>query len=154
MLTVTDYILRLSIAMVSGFLIGIERERKDKPAGLKTHMLVSIGASLFVLSALELVSARAANVGPTSIEELDLMRVVGGLIGGVGFLGAGAIIQRRGDIEGVTTASTIWVTAAVGMVCGLGQLRLAGVAIGAILVTLFIFGRLEDWLEEHYFRRD
>lgn len=153
MLTLSDYAIRIGLSMAAGFVVGIERERKNKPAGIKTHMLVSLGATIFVLSSLEFANDHAKLVNSDqSIVRLDLMRVIGGLIGGIGFLGAGAIMQRRGDVEGITTATTIWVTAALGMVCGVGQMKLAFVSILSVLIVLYVFGALERYLEKHVFK--
>ena len=109
---ITRITLRLLVAAILGGLLGYERERNGKNAGVRTHMLVAIGAALFIL-----VPQQAG----ASTE--DLTRVLQGLIAGVGFLGAGAIIQGTKDVEtrGLTTAAGLWVTAAIGVSAGMGR---------------------------------
>jgi len=119
---ITRISLRLLIAAVLGGLLGFEREQRGKSAGVKTHMLVCIGAALFVLIPQE------AGV----IAEADLSRIMQGIISGIGFLGAGAIIKGNDekDLKGLTTAAGIWLTAAIGVAAGLGR------ESSAILCTL------------------
>ena len=135
-----DILLRLCLAMASGTVLGWERESRDKPAGLRTHMMVSLGSALFLIVGLQLSEAFDAGDDPV---RYDPLRIVQGIIGGVGFLGAGAIIHSRGTVHGITTAASIWLTAAIGIACGAGlfQIALTGVVLG--LVVLFLFGRLE-----------
>ncbi|KIG15470.1 Mg(2+) transport ATPase protein C [Enhygromyxa salina] len=126
---------RLGLAVVCGALLGWDREKRNKPAGLRTHMLVALGAAGFTVLGLEFVHTMAAHGEPGSV---DMLRVIQGIIGGVGFLGAGAIIQARGEVIGMTTAAGIWVTAAIGIACGLGELAVAGLLTGAALVVLTV----------------
>lgn len=127
-------ILRLSLATLLGAAIGYERERRGKDAGLRTHMLVSLGAAIFIV------------VPVTSqMESAEVSRVMQGIISGVGFLGAGAIIKQGKDlsITGLTTAASIWVAAAVGVSAGYGR---EATAVASTLVALFVLaviGRLE-----------
>lgn len=109
---VTRLTLRLLVAAVLGGLLGYERERQGKSAGVRTHMLVAMGAALFVLIPQQ-----------SGISSADLSRVVQGIVAGVGFLGAGAIFMGKKEAEtrGLTTAAGIWVTAAVGMAAGMGR---------------------------------
>ena len=114
----TRITLRLLVAGMLGGLLGYERERKGKSAGLRTHMLVAIGAALFVLISLQ--------AGADS--ESDAMsRVLQGIVAGIGFLGAGAIIKsaQHEGATGLTTAAGIWLTAAIGVATGMGQVALA-----------------------------
>lgn len=129
----TRITLRLLVAAALGGLLGYEREIQGKSAGLRTHMLVSIGAALFVL-----VPQQAG----ASIE--DLSRVLQGLIAGVGFLGAGSIIvgTKETQTRGLTTAAGIWVTAAIGMAAGIGR---ESTAVLSTLVALLILS-LVPWL--------
>jgi putative Mg2+ transporter-C (MgtC) family protein len=117
---------RLVLACLLGAMIGYERETKGKAAGLRTHMLVALGAALFVLVPLGRGASDAA-----------VSRVIQGLVAGIGFLGAGAIVKGRPgeEIEGLTTAASIWTTAALGMTAGLGR---ASTAILAALLALII----------------
>ena len=108
----TRVVVRLGMAVLLGGIIGFERERRGKPAGLRTHMLVSLGAALFVLVPLQAGMALG-----------DASRVLQGIIAGIGFLGAGAIIKYNGEgnIKGLTTAATIWLAAAIGVAAGMGR---------------------------------
>jgi putative Mg2+ transporter-C (MgtC) family protein len=108
----TRIVLRLLLAALLGGALGYERERSGKAAGLRTHMLVAIGAALFVL-----VPQQAGMVVG------DLSRVIQGIVTGVGFLGAGAIIKHASEqsVQGLTTAAGVWMTAAIGIACGLGR---------------------------------
>ena len=123
---VTRVMVRLLLAALLGGIVGYEREHKGKAAGLRTHMLVAMGAALFVL-----VPER----GGMGIA--DMSRVIQGVVAGVGFLGAGAIIKRHSEeqVQGLTTAAGIWMTAAIGVACGLGREAIALLAI-VILVML------------------
>lgn len=107
----TKVVLRLLIASILGGLLGYERELKGKSAGLKTHMLVAVGAALFILV------PQQAGASPS-----DVSRILQGLIAGVGFLGAGAIMigQKRDNETGLTTAASVWITAAIGVTVGIG----------------------------------
>ncbi|MDB5827276.1 MAG: methyltransferase, partial [Variovorax sp.] len=118
----TRITLRLMLAAVLGFLLGFEREHKGKAAGVRTHMLVAIGSALFVL---------VPQV--TGIEPDAMSRVIQGLVAGVGFLCAGTILKSNDEqhVEGLTTAAGLWMTAAIGMACGLG--REATAVISAVL---------------------
>jgi putative Mg2+ transporter-C (MgtC) family protein len=129
---------RLVVAVTLGGLLGYERERAGKAAGLRTHMLVALGAAIFVLAPLESGMAVA-----------DLSRVIQGIITGIGFLGAGAILKRvrRMEIEGLTTAANIWFTAAIGTAVGSGQLWLPTLGTLLALVVLAALRRLEARLE-------
>jgi len=124
---VTRLLLRLAIAALLGGVLGYERERKGKAAGIRTHMLVSMGAALFML-----VPQQAG------VPAADMTRVMQGLIAGIGFLGAGAIVKGHAeqDVQGLTTAAGIWMTAAIGVAAGMGR------EATAILSTLLALGVL------------
>lgn len=109
---VTRLVTRLSIAALLGGALGLEREWHGKDAGLRTHMLIAVGAALFVLIPLQ-----------SGMPTADLSRVLQGVIAGIGFLGGGAILKLSDErrIEGLTTAAGIWLTAAVGIAAGLGR---------------------------------
>lgn len=127
-------VLRLLMAVLLGGLIGYEREQRRKAAGLRTHMMVSVGAAVFVLAPVE-----------SGMQVADVSRVLQGVVAGIGFLGAGAIIKMddQGIVKGLTTASSIWVAAAIGITVGLGRETLA---IIATLLALFILVVLR-WCE-------
>jgi len=127
--TTTTIVVRLLTAAILGGLLGLERERKGRAAGLKTHILVSIGSALFVMAPLL-----------SGIDPGDVTRVMQGIVSGIGFLGAGAIIRmdRGARVEGLTTAAGIWMTAAIGMAAGMGMeiLALATAMVALAVVNL------------------
>jgi putative Mg2+ transporter-C (MgtC) family protein len=127
---------RLLLAFVLGGLVGWEREREDKPAGLRTLILVSTGSALFVLVT-QAVAATAANAGT-----VDLLRIIAGIAQGVGFLGAGTIVITRGTVQGLTTAAAIWAMSAVGVACGFGVWRIALVGTVLTFAALRVLGPL------------
>lgn len=117
-----ELVLRLALALVFGAFIGWDREAHRKPAGLRTHMMVSLGAASFMLVTMELVRA-AASDGQGA--RPDPTRIIEGVTAGIGFLGGGSIIQSRGSVEGITTAAGLWVVGAIGVACGGGHYVLA-----------------------------
>jgi putative Mg2+ transporter-C (MgtC) family protein len=138
-ISATDLVARLLVAMICGALLGFDREMRHKAAGLRTHMMVSLGAASFTLAALHLAAVAAAVHGPFG----DPTRIIQGITAGVGFLGGGSIVRARGTIEGITTASSIWVVGAVGLACGGGAYLLAGVTAVLAFVTLRLLGVIE-----------
>jgi putative Mg2+ transporter-C (MgtC) family protein len=140
-----DFVWRLLLSAGLGAAIGLEREYRRKPAGLRTNILISIGSALFTILSLSMT----AGIGDTS-------RVAGQIVTGIGFLGGGAILRNRDTVHGMTTAATIWVNAAIGIACGIGQYRLATVATALTLVVLAVlppieiyFERRAGWPERH-----
>jgi len=127
---------RLVISAVLGGLIGVERETHGKPAGFRTHVLVSVGAAMF-----SLVSLLIAESAPFSV---DVSRIAAGVVTGIGFLAAGSIFRGKDQVSGLTTAADIWVMAAIGMAAGLGYYFLTVTATVISLVVL-IFGRVLDY---------
>jgi len=129
----TRVVWRMAMALALGAAIGWDRERRDAEAGLRTHMLVALGAALFVLVPLE-----------AGMNDEQLSRVVQGLVSGIGFLGAGAVLKDsdEGRIHGLTTAATIWATAAVGIAAGLGHTGTAAIATVFMLLVLVWLRRL------------
>ena len=125
--------LRLLLAAVLGGAIGYEREKKERSAGLKTHILVSVGSALFVMAPLY-----------AGVSQADNTRVVQGVVSGIGFLGAGAILKLQRDmrVEGLTTAASIWLTSAIGVASGLGNALLAIIATGVALFVTAVIPRL------------
>jgi putative Mg2+ transporter-C (MgtC) family protein len=128
-----DMLLRLIAAAVMGALIGWERGRADKPADSRTMMLVSVGAAGFVLLGMRVVVDVPTGVGI----QTDPTRVLSYIVSGVGFLGAGSILHSKKTVRGLTTASSIWCTAAVGAACGLGELTVAFFIFAIVFVTLW-----------------
>lgn len=144
---------RLGLAFALGALVGWEREHEDKPAGLRTLILVSTGAALFVLVTQEAVDMAhtAYQTGPV---RADPVRVVASVAQGVGFLGAGTILITRGMVLGLTTAAAIWATSAVGVACGLGFWRIALVGTVLTFITLRVLGPLTRFTgRDHHKRR-
>jgi putative Mg2+ transporter-C (MgtC) family protein len=125
--TVTRITVRLIVAALLGGVLGFERESKGRSAGLRTHMLVAVGAALFVIGPLQ-----------SGMQIADLSRVLQGVVQGIGFLGAGAIIVRSAqrEVEGLTTAASIWATAGIGVLAGLGMEVTALLSTAIVLVIL------------------
>ena len=137
-----DLVLRLSTAVVLGGLLGIERQFHGRWAGLRTHMTVAMGAATFTVLALSVAGEKSA---------ADTTRVIQGIAAGIGFLGAGTILKLSDQLEvkGLTTASAIWLAAAVGTAAGLAEYS---VAIAATLITLIILALLRP-LEKRFDQR-
>jgi len=121
-----ESVLSLILAIVLGAVVGIEREITHKPAGLRTHMLVSLGSCLFTIVSLQEFS-------------IDPARIAAGIVTGIGFIGAGTIIAEQDKVVGITTAASLWATAAIGLVVGAGNYLLAITA--TLLVFLVLFSR-------------
>jgi putative Mg2+ transporter-C (MgtC) family protein len=138
-------VIRLLVAMLLGGIVGFQREHTGKPAGLRTHMLVAMGAALFVLA--------PAEAGMTST---DVSRVIQGLATGIGFIGAGAILKlsEQREIRGLTSAAAVWMTAAMGVAAGLGRI---GMALLSALLTWFVLavvGKFEHRISAAQTARD
>lgn len=125
--TITRITLRLAIAAVLGGVLGYERERKGRSAGVRTHMLVAVGAALFVIGPMQ-----------SGMPIEDMSRVLQGIVQGIGFLGAGAIMVRTSQrqVEGLTTAANIWATAGIGVIAGLGLEATAVLSTAIVLIIL------------------
>jgi len=132
--------IRLLAAAGLALLLGLERELRGKPAGLRSHMLVSLGAAAFIIMGMHILLATAEG-DPSA--RIDPTRIVEGLIGGIGFLGAGCIIQSRGNVQGITTGASIWIAGAIGVACGIGTLALAGMVTLLALIIVTVLGRFE-----------
>jgi putative Mg2+ transporter-C (MgtC) family protein len=127
--------LRLVVAVALGAVLGYDRERRDSPAGLRTYMLVALGAALFII---------APSLAGLSPDELG--RVLQGVVAGIGFLGAGAIIKvsRREEVKGLTTAAGIWATAAIAITVALGKIWTAVVVTAIAYAVLALLVRVEE----------
>jgi putative Mg2+ transporter-C (MgtC) family protein len=136
---IVDIAVPLATACACGAAIGWDREVRRKSAGLRTHMMVALGAATFTIAALAMVDLAAVG-GPS---HSDPTRILQGIVGGIGFLGAGQIIQSRGSVRGMTTAAGLWVVGAVGVACGSRRYALAALTVGFALVILNGVGRLE-----------
>ena len=133
-----DQALFLLVAAALGSLIGLEREIHGQPAGLRTHMILSLGAALAAILSIAYSSFISSPALPS-----DPGRIVAQVVSGVGFLGAGAIMKMGVTVKGLTTASSLWTTAIIGIACGSGYLQLAGVAAVLVFVILTIINKLE-----------
>ncbi len=133
---ISVFLVRIVEAAVLGGAIGLERELSGKPAGLRTNMLICVGAA--VLTQLSMAVAATSQIA-------DPARIAAQIVSGIGFLGAGTILQSRHAVHGLTSAAVIWVVAALGMVTGAGLHLEAAAATGVVLVALILLGKLETW---------
>jgi putative Mg2+ transporter-C (MgtC) family protein len=131
-----DYVWRLLLAAGLGAALGVEREYRQKPAGLRTNILIAVGSALFTILSLEMTKGVS-----------DTSRVAGQIVTGVGFLGGGAIMRYRDTVHGMTTAATIWVNAAIGIAAGAGQFGLATFTAALTLVVLVVLPPVESYFE-------
>ena len=129
-----DMLLRLVVAAVLGGMIGFEREVHEHPAGMRTHLLVSLGSALFTVLS---ISAFDLGVAPNGSIPVDPSRIAAQVVSGIGFLGAGAILKYGTTVKGLTTAANLWATAAVGMAAGAGSLVLAAGGTAIVLASLW-----------------
>ena len=127
MTNISEIVIKLLVAILVGGLIGAEREFHDKAAGFRTIIFICLGSALFTILSLELGGA------------IDPVRIAASIVTGIGFIGAGVILRNEGHIVGLTTASTIWIAAALGMGIGSGYFLLVGIATGLILIGLWVF---------------
>jgi len=134
---IAEVVLKLVLAIALGGLIGLEREASQKPAGFRTNILVCVGAAMMMTMASMLVDAKGGTAD-------TLVRMAAGVVTGIGFLGAGTILHARGSIAGLTTASTIWLVAGLGLVIGAGYYVPAVIFTALTIVTLLLFRRVED----------
>jgi putative Mg2+ transporter-C (MgtC) family protein len=141
-MTTFEILVRLFLAVLGGAVLGWEREWRNKPAGLKTHILVSLGSAAFILAGLQFYNDMGESAARTSD---DMLKVLAGVIGGVGFLGAGAIMRSGGNVHGLTTAATIWLAAALGATAGFGYFQIGGFCLAFALLTLVAFELVEQW---------
>lgn len=133
-----EFMLRLLLAAALGAAVGLERERRDHPAGMRTHLLVSLGSAAFTILSIY------AFTGPNS----DPARIAAQIVTGIGFLGAGAILKDGATVRGLTTAASLWVVAAVGMAAGAGAWGVATATTVIVVVSLWPLRIIEDWLFE------
>ena len=136
-LTRIDAVIRITLAVVIGSVLGLER--RNKPAGLRTHALVSLGSALFMFASL-LMGQEAADAGSQSY---DPSRIASTIVQGVGFIAAGVIFGGGGRVRGLTTAASLWVTAALGLLVGAGFYEVAVMGAVAAFIVLDVFARFE-----------
>ena len=141
-MSLLEIALKLLLAVALGGIVGLERETSHKPAGFRTNVLICVGATMMmILSGLILHEQEAGGE--------SFSRIAAGVITGIGFIGAGTIIQARGIVLGLTTAATLWAVAGLGLVIGAGYYWIAILFTALILLTLIIFG----YIERHYLKR-
>ena len=144
----TDLLLRLGAAIAAGTVIGLNRDLRNRPAGVRTHALVGLSTAIAMVAAVELPLGSAQGG--------DISRVVQGVLTGIGFVGAGVILRQpdRRSVRGLTTAASIWLTAILGLVCGLGKWMLAATGVALALVVLLGGGPLERLIRRLMHRPD
>jgi putative Mg2+ transporter-C (MgtC) family protein len=147
-----DVVVRLLGATLLGGLVGMEREASDQPAGLRTHIAVALGASLFgvisTLGFLEFDQPRAE-----STIQADVTRVASNVVVGIGFLGAGVIFRQGNTIRNLTTAASLWTVAAIGLACGVGDVTSAALATAVLLGSLVLLRPVRTFVRRHWATR-
>jgi putative Mg2+ transporter-C (MgtC) family protein len=139
-----DVALRLIAAVAVGVIIGVDREIRGKPVGIRTLALVALGSALVCLSTVHL---SVLNQEPDAVSRV-VQGVIQGVMAGIGFIGAGVVLERNGRARGLTTAATVWVTAALGIACGLATWRIVLIGVGLTLVVLVVLLPLDVWLDK------
>ena len=143
-----ELILRLTIAVIIGSILGLNRELHGKAAGLRTHALVALGAAIVALLALQ-VENNLIGADPNA-----LSRIIQGTLTGIGFLGAGVILRGAEEhVTGLTTAATIWICAVIGLLCGLGYWELLSIATSLVLMVL-VFGPVIERVGLRIFKKE
>jgi len=137
MLPLTTIIARLAWAALLGAIVGIERNVRRRPSGMRTGFCVSLASALFTIASIE-IARRTGDASPT--------RIASNIVQGVGFLGAGVILRDRGNVVGLTTAATIFAVAAIGMAAGGGLYAISGISCALLLFALVVLFYVEDWL--------
>jgi putative Mg2+ transporter-C (MgtC) family protein len=140
-----DIALRLLAAVGVGMLIGLDREWRGKPVGIRTLALVSLGSALVSLATFHLT---ALNGEPNAISRV-VQGIIQGVMAGIGFIGAGAILRHpdEGEVQNLTTAAAVWVTAALGIACGLATWSIVWIGVGLTLLVLVVLNPLDAWIE-------
>ncbi|HDM22885.1 MAG: MgtC/SapB family protein [Methanomicrobia archaeon] len=126
MITTIALIFRILLSVILGAIVGFEREIEEKPAGIRTHILVCMGATLFTISSFYL----------TPLSSGDATRIAAGIVTGIGFIGAGSIIATKGHVKGLTTAASLWVVSGIGMMVGLGSYILSSASAIIVFIVL------------------
>ena len=141
------FIGRLVLALLLGGVIGIERELKNRSAGCRTHILVAVGSCLFMLVSLSMPRIIDSMMPHGIVNNADPGRIAAQVVSGIGFLGAGAILQSKRRVIGLTTAASLWAVAAVGLAVGAGLYLTAAVATLLTFIILTWFSKLEDQID-------
>ncbi len=136
-----EFIGRIILSAILGAIIGFEREISRKPAGLRTHMFICMGSTLFTISSLYLIPSYTGQL-------IDVTRIAAGIVTGTAFIGAGSIIALRGDVKGLTTAASLWVVGAIGLMVGIGNYLYPIVATIIAFIILHFFPKVENKLKK------
>jgi putative Mg2+ transporter-C (MgtC) family protein len=149
MINYWDIIARLVVALLFGCIIGLERNLHGKPTGMKTLGLVALGAALVTMASMEF----APFDGQYSRDAIS--RAIQGVITGIGFLGAGVIVfnKETSKVKGLTTAASIWITAGIGIVCGMGMWQIAGIGLVLVMLLFLIGHPIEHMLHRRWLRK-
>lgn len=151
----TTILLRIGVSLAAGFFLGLERQFHRQPAGLKTHILICVGSTLLMIVSLLLaggmnyldsIGGLYGSAGEVANLAGDPARLAAQVVSGIGFLGGGAILRQGFNVKGLTTAATIWVSAAIGLAVGIGAFFAAGITLGSSLIILVLLERFEEQL--------
>ncbi len=142
----TDIIVRTLVSVLVGMLIGLEREISNHPAGMKTHALVCLGSAVCTMISDEMTYQLTGNTALNAFGSCDISRIAAGVVSGIGFIGAGAIIKSKDGsvVTGITTAATVWAAGCIGLAIGAGYFRMVLIVTIAILFVTFFFKKIED----------
>lgn len=146
-----ELLIRLLLATLLGGMIGLEREVHGRPAGFRTHLMVALGAALYMAISLHFHQVYGGLSDSLAVR-VDPARIAAQIVVGIGFLGAGAIIREQASVRGLTTAACLWVAAAIGMACGAGMLVIAVAVTALALASLLILKRIEERLDRDVYR--
>lgn len=140
-------LVKLLLAGVAGGVVGLEREKHGRPAGLRTNLLVSLGACTIMIIS-EAFFLKYGAMDAQSVMRLDPSRTAAQIVTGIGFLGAGVILKEGASVRGLTTAATLWVVAGLGMAFGMGQFSLGVVATALVLISLTLLKKLDPLMKK------
>lgn len=146
-----DIVVRVAAAVLIGMIIGIERELSNHPAGMKTHALVCLGAAITTMISAEMCYSLMGNAALDQSSKVDMSRIASGVVSGIGFIGAGAIIKSRDGsvVTGITTAATVWISGCMGLAVGMGYFRMVTICMVATLFATITV----RWIEEKFIKR-
>lgn len=146
-----DVVIRVVVAVLIGMGIGVERELANHPAGMKTHALVCLGAAITTMISAEMCYSLMGNEALDASSKVDMSRIASGVVSGIGFIGAGAIIKAKDGsvVTGITTAATVWISGCMGLAIGMGYFRIIIIAMLAILFATVTLKSLEDKFIKH-----
>lgn len=157
-MSIKEVIIRLVLAMIVGGVIGSERERNNHPAGIKTHILVTIGSCLVSIASVFIMERAKADIltDPTLKDaiKIDIGRMSAQVISGIGFLGAGTILHSKGSITGLTTAATLWVTGCIGLCVGFGMYSASIIGTVLVMIIMVILKFVQSKMEQKYWLKE